>query len=119
MSDIPVQIDGREVMIAEKDGQEILLGEKMPPAVIPESWMRRVGRYQLLNPDEESPVTAPSIWFKHGTLGMSYRMPLISEKLVRMPVRPISDTEAVILPTFAVVATIGSLWASRWVFQPP
>ncbi len=90
-------VDGREVIIAEKDGQELLLGEKVPPTPVPIAWQRRVGEYQILNPDEDFPVEEPRVWFERGMLGMSYRMPLLSDKTVRVPLRPISDTEAVIL----------------------
>ncbi len=90
-------IDGREVIIAEKDGREVLLGEKVPPTPIPEVWMRRVGDYELLNPDPDFPLEEPRVWYKQGTLGMSYRMPLLSQSPMRVPLRPISETEAVIL----------------------
>ncbi len=90
-------IDGREVIIAEKDGREVLLGEKVPPTSIPEAWMRRVGDYELLNLDPGFPVEEPRVWYKQGNLGMSYRMPLLSKNPIRVPLRPISDTEAVIL----------------------
>ena len=59
--------------------------------------MRRVGSYQLLNPDPHFPLEEPRVWYEQGTLGMSYRMPLLSERTIRVPLGPISDTEAVIL----------------------
>lgn len=90
-------IDGREVIVAEKDGQEILLGEKMPRVPVPEVWIRRAGEYDLVNPDADFPLTEPRVWYEQGTLGMSYRVPLLSDKTIRVPLMPISDTEAVIL----------------------
>jgi len=90
-------IDGREVIVAEKNGQEVLLGEKMPRVPVPEVWIRRAGEYDLLNPDEDFPLEEPRVWYEQGTLGMSYRVPLLSDKTIRVPLMPISDTEAVIL----------------------
>jgi|GEM_PF-2728743 len=90
-------IEGGEVIVGERNGQEILLGEKVPPAPIPEAWRARVGRYEVVNPDREFPVVEPTAWLEQGTLGMSYRMPLLSDKPFRVPIRPISDTEAIIL----------------------
>ncbi len=90
-------IDGREVIVAEKDGREVLLGEKVPPTPVSEVWQRRVGRYELLNPDPGFPLEEPRVWYEQDTLGMSYRMPLLSDRTIRVPLRPISETEAVIL----------------------
>ncbi len=90
-------IDGREVIVAERDGQEMLLGEKVRPAPVPEAWRKRVGSYELLNPDPAFPLEEPRLWYERGNLGMSYRMPLLSDKVIRVPLRPISDTEAIIL----------------------
>lgn len=90
-------IDGRDVIIAKRDGKEVLLGEKFAPEPVPQAWRDRVGRYQLLNPDEAFPLEQPSVWYKDGHLGMSYRMPLLADATISVPLRPISDTEAVIL----------------------
>ena len=69
----------------------------MPPTPVPPAWLRRVGRYELLNPDKDFPIESAAIWLEHGTLGMSYKVPLLSDKTINMPIKPISDTEAVIL----------------------
>ncbi|MDJ0863317.1 MAG: serine hydrolase domain-containing protein [Gammaproteobacteria bacterium] len=90
-------IDGKEVIVAERDGQEMLLGEKVRPAPVPKAWLDRVGSYELMNPDPEFPLEEPRLWYEQGNLGMSYRMPLLSNRTVRVPLRPISATEAVIL----------------------
>ena len=92
-----LMIDGIEVIVAEQGEKRILLGEKIPPAPISEAWLRRVGTYRLLNPDHAFPLTEPKILVDQGQLSMSYKMPLLSNKTIRVPLRPISDTEAVIL----------------------
>ena len=90
-------IDGRDVIIAQRDGKEVLLGEKMQHSAVPEVWQRRVGRYQLLNPDAGFPLLEPTVWYRDGNLGMSYRMPVLSDATISVPLQPISDTEAIIL----------------------
>ncbi len=90
-------IDGRDVVVAMQDGKRILLGEKVPVTTVPEIWRRRVGRYQLLNPDPGFPLTEPQIKLRDGQLSMSYKLPVLSPKTIEVPLQPISDTEAIIL----------------------
>ena len=91
------EIDGREVIIAKRDGKEVLLGEKMQDIPVPEVWRRRVGPYELLNPDADFPLVEPTVWYRDGKLGMSYRMPVLTDATISVPLQPISDTEAIIL----------------------
>jgi CubicO group peptidase (beta-lactamase class C family) len=91
------KIGGREVIIAERNGSKVLLGEKMKARPVPPAWQRRVGKYSLLNPDPDFPLEDPEVWYRHGTLGMSYRLPLLSESTISVSLQPISDTEAIIM----------------------
>lgn len=90
-------IDGKEVVIAQNGDQETVLGEKIPPEPIPEAWRKRVGDYKLVNPDKEFPLEEPRLKINNGQLCMSYRMPMLSDSTIQVPLRPISDTEAIIL----------------------
>jgi len=91
------RIGGREVVVAEKDGKKILLGEKVPATPVSEVWRQRVGHYQLLNPDPGFPLTEPQVKLRDGQLCMSYKLPLLSPNTIQVPLQPISDTEAIIL----------------------
>jgi CubicO group peptidase (beta-lactamase class C family) len=91
------RIDGREVVVARHGDKQVLIGEKVPDAPIPEVWLQRVGHYQLLNPDPGFPLTEPRLKVQDGQLCMSYRLPKLSGARVQVPLRPISDTEAIIL----------------------
>lgn len=91
------KIDGKEVVVAKKGEKTIVLGEKIPPTPVPEVWRKRVGGYQVLNPDEGFPLEEPRLKLNNGQLCMSYKMPLLSPKIIQVPLRPISDTEAIIL----------------------
>jgi hypothetical protein len=44
-------INGREVLIARSGDQELLLGEKINPVPVPEKWLKRVGDYEIVNPE--------------------------------------------------------------------
>lgn len=90
-------IDGKEVVVAKSADQLIILGEKIPPGPIPELWLNRIGEYELLNPDKQFPVNQPRLNLNNGQLCMSYQMPKLSPNIIQVPLRPISDTEAVIL----------------------
>ncbi len=91
------EIDGREVVLAQKGEKQIVLGEKVPETPIPDAWLQRVGRYELMNPDPGYPLTEPTLKLREGQLCMSYKMPMLSGKTIQVPLRPVSDTEAIIL----------------------
>jgi CubicO group peptidase (beta-lactamase class C family) len=91
------RIEGRDVVVAQKGEKRIVLGEKIPPGGVPEVWRERVGAYELLNPDEEFPLVEPELKMREGQLCMSYKLPRLSSKTIQVPLRPISDTEAIIL----------------------
>jgi hypothetical protein len=90
-------IDGREIIVAKKGGKQMVLGEKIPDEPVLEVWLRRVGKYELLNPDEHFPLTEPELKLREGQLCMSYKLPRLSSSTIQVPLRPISDTEAIVL----------------------
>ncbi len=91
------RIGGRDVVVAQKGGEKILLGEKVPAAPVPEVWRKRVGTYRILNPDRGFPLTELQVKLRDGQLCMSYKLPLLSPNTIQVPLQPISDTEAIIL----------------------
>jgi CubicO group peptidase (beta-lactamase class C family) len=90
-------IDGREVVVARHDEQRVVIGEKVPEIPVPQVWLDRLGGYEILNPDPGFPLTEAQLKLNDGHLCMSYRLPKLSESRVQVPLRPISDTEAIIL----------------------
>jgi CubicO group peptidase (beta-lactamase class C family) len=91
------EIGGRQVVVAKHGGKETVVGERIPPGPVPKVWLERVGRYQLLNPDPEFPLTDPQLRLRDGQLYMSYKLPRLSPMTIQVPMRAISDTEAIIL----------------------
>jgi hypothetical protein len=55
-----------------------------------------VGDYQVVNPDPGFPLEDLRLRHEHGVLCMSYRLPVLTDQTVRLPLRPLSDDEAVI-----------------------
>jgi hypothetical protein len=91
------RIGDREVVVGMFKDKRILIGEKVPASEVPQTWLRRVGDYEVLNPDRKFPVTEPRLKMRDGQLCMSYKMPRLSDKTIQVPLRPISDTEAIVL----------------------
>jgi CubicO group peptidase (beta-lactamase class C family) len=92
-------IEGREVMTAVHtySGKEVLLGERIPEHRVPAAWQRRTGTYRIINPDDGFPILEPTLEYRNGVLSMHYRIPKLSDSIIRVPLLPISDTEAVIV----------------------
>lgn len=90
-------VNKREVIVAKRNGREFLLGERVRDETIPAKWKRRVGRYKVLNPDSGYEIRNTKVVIEHGMLSISYKIPKLSNKIISVPIRPISDTEAIVL----------------------
>lgn len=90
-------IGGREVVVAETGDGEAVIGEKVPAEPLPARWQARLGRYAVINPDPGYPVSDLRLSLTDGKLCFSYRMPLLSDKRIQMPVRPLNADTGVIL----------------------
>jgi len=90
-------INQREVIVARRKNKDFLLGEKIKPSTISQTWLQRTGRYEIINPDSEFPMEDVQVDYQHGILSMSFRMPELSKKYITIPLQPISETKAVIL----------------------
>jgi CubicO group peptidase (beta-lactamase class C family) len=92
------RISGREVLLANIEGQSMLVGEKLVPVPVSQKWMARQGDYEILNADGAA--------FRPDKITLRYRDDfLVVETLVRdlnaerisMAVMPVSDTELIVL----------------------
>jgi hypothetical protein len=90
-------VNRREVIVAKRRGKEFLLGERVRVEAIPKKWKRRVGKYRVLNPDSGYEMKNTRVVIEHGMLNISYKIPKLSNKTISVPIRPISDTEAIVL----------------------
>jgi len=90
------EISGRDVVVARDGEHEFLLGERMGADLAPDAWVRLAGRYEVVDPDLGFPLEDPTLRYEHGFLCMSYRVPALTDRPVRLPLQPLSETEAVV-----------------------
>ncbi|HKJ76430.1 MAG TPA: serine hydrolase domain-containing protein [Gammaproteobacteria bacterium] len=91
------RIDGREVLAAYQDGRALPFGLKVGRKPIHRAWRTRVGEYQLTNPDARFPVEGVCLRHDDGNLYLEYRMPSVTTRTIRVPVRAVSSDLAVTL----------------------
>jgi CubicO group peptidase (beta-lactamase class C family) len=90
------QLDGMDVLVAERNGKEILLGNKIESEPWEAVWRKRLGNYRTINPDGDFSIQDLHLSDEGGVLCLHYRAPHLSKRLVRLPLQPVSETEAVI-----------------------
>jgi CubicO group peptidase (beta-lactamase class C family) len=91
------RIGERAVIVAQTGRGEAVLGEKVPPEAPPPSWLRRLGRWRVLNPDPGFPIEDLTLKLTAGQLCMSYRMPVLTPERIQVPVRATSDDTGIVL----------------------
>ncbi len=87
---------GKDVLLAEKDGKEMVLGNRIDAHPWGRVWEQRIGNYRTLNPDGEFAIQDLQISSEEGVLCLHYRAPHLSDSQIRVPLKPVSATEAVI-----------------------
>lgn len=95
----PVEVDGRNVVVMRFKGRDQIFGEKVVPQKIPASWLARLGKLDVQGQDNNMRFYDTRLVNDNGILVMSYRlkMPVLPETKASLPIRPISDDEAIIL----------------------
>jgi hypothetical protein len=91
----PQQVQGQHVLAARKGGRDERLGEYIPEKGIPPSWQKRLGDYQVENPDPGFPLKDVCLMEEDDTLYLSYRMPLLSDKRIDLPLTALDETQAI------------------------
>jgi CubicO group peptidase (beta-lactamase class C family) len=89
-------VHGIDVLVAERDGNEIMMGNRVEPDQLRSAWKQRLGSYRTINPDGEFSIQDLKLSDQDGVLCLHYRAPHLSENLIRVPLQPISSTEAVV-----------------------
>ncbi len=89
-------INRRHVMLAKKGEKKLLLGELAPSGPIPKKWLDRMGKYSVINPDDNFPLSDLELREYNKHLWLSYRLPRLSKTKVNVPLVILNDTEAVI-----------------------
>ena len=89
------EIDGKEVIVLEKNGQKHRVGARLRVPDNRFNWEHYFGDYEIINPDENFPVTDVRVFDEENMTYICYRMPQLSDKLVVLPITPVSETEAI------------------------
>ena len=90
-------LEGREIVKAGMNGQELLLGERIKPVPIPESLQKRVGEYEIANAGDDAILFDKiRVRLDKGLLLVEYGMPLFTDKKMSIAISPLSDRELMI-----------------------
>lgn len=93
-------VAGREVLIGTIGTQELLLGERIGPMVLTPPWQRRRGEYELINREQDyDMVGSITADVENGIGFVEVRMKGEADFVQRRAIKPVSDTEAIILGT--------------------
>ena len=88
---------GHEILVVTDKGENYLLGERIDPNPIPESWRKWLGELETTNPDDFSRMCEDlRLREEKGLLLLSYKIPGFQKEENRVWFIPISDTEAII-----------------------
>jgi CubicO group peptidase (beta-lactamase class C family) len=89
-------VDGRAILKVVADGREFLAGERLAAAPVPEGWLHRLGRYEIVNGEDDTlPVKQVLLRHDAGLLVAEYALP-ITGRTMTWAMAPLSDTEALI-----------------------
>ncbi len=90
-------VDGRELLVVRTGNREFLIGEKIKPVPVPDTWRKRTGEYVIDNlGDDFLLLENMDIRFDNGLLIADYSMPVLFKDTPGFGIEPISDAEAVI-----------------------
>jgi hypothetical protein len=91
------RIAGHEILTAGTRGRDLLIAEKIHAVPVPETWLKRVGEYRIDNRgDDFLLIEDIHLRYEDGLLLAECAVPLFFKGRVRFPLKPVSDTEAVI-----------------------
>jgi CubicO group peptidase (beta-lactamase class C family) len=87
---------GKEVLVAEREGEEFVLGTHIDAQSWGKEWKKRIGRYRTMNPDGAFSIQDLQLAEKDGVLCLKYKVPHLSSRPIQVPLKPISPDEAII-----------------------
>jgi CubicO group peptidase (beta-lactamase class C family) len=89
-------VAGREILSARDGALELLVGERVTPAPIPEAWRRRVGRYEYVNAGDDVRVyDRVALREEDGLLLVDFTLPMFGNFPMTYVLRPLTDDEGV------------------------
>ncbi len=88
-------IGDHQVIVLERHGRKQRIGSRHQQKDNLFNWQQHFGDYEIVNPDEHFPVTDVRIFAEDNMTYMCYRMPKLSDKLIVLPITPVSEQEAI------------------------
>lgn len=88
-------VNGHNVMIAQNNGRTKRIGSQIRLNENLFNWDRHFGDYEVINPDENFPVTDVRLFRQDGVTYFCYRMPQLSDQMIFLPITAVSENEAV------------------------
>ncbi|MDP3539649.1 MAG: serine hydrolase [Azonexus sp.] len=90
-----VKVDGRQIIVGRLGGESLMFGEKLTPTVIPESFLKHIGKYEIIGKIDGPAPDHIQLKEDGGMLVGEVRFPEKPELLLRIGFQPVSDHEAV------------------------
>ncbi|NML15025.1 serine hydrolase domain-containing protein [Azohydromonas caseinilytica] len=101
------RLAGREVLVARLNGSELLAGERIEPTPLPPAWRHLAGRYvPNAAPGETLLMEAVEVLEEGGYLLARAHVPRFMDQPALGVLRPLSDTEALLLGPLADVGEV-------------
>lgn len=90
-------VSGHDILKASLDGQELLIGERIHAAPVPESWKKKLGKYDIINAGDDAMLAKDiSLKIEDNYFFIEYSLPLMIKGPLRFALNPLSENEAVI-----------------------
>jgi CubicO group peptidase (beta-lactamase class C family) len=89
------RVGGRQIIVGRIGNESLMFGEKLKPTTIPESFLQRIGHYEIIDKIDGPAPNHIVLKEDDGLLVGEVRFPERPELLLRIGFRPVSDSEAV------------------------
>lgn len=88
-------VDGKQIIVGRIGGESLMFGEKLKPTSIPDSFLQRIGQYEIIGKIDGPSPNHIVLKEDDGLLVGEVRFPEKPELLLRIGFQPVSDHEAV------------------------
>jgi CubicO group peptidase (beta-lactamase class C family) len=92
---IEQNVNGKEVIVLEQNGEKHIIGSIYDENKNRYNWDHYFGKYEIVNADKDFPVIDVEIFVEDRVTYICYRMPKLSNKLIVIPIMPVSEKEAI------------------------
>ena len=92
---LPQEVEGQDILVIRKGDTERRLGEYISQGKISPQWRKRLGDYEVVNPDENFPLTQVCLVENEQILYLSFRMPRLSRSRIDIPLTTLDQDQAI------------------------